>query len=160
MTPDQPVKDAETSWSPNPIEHAVAPGLARRLAAMFYDSWLVAAIILLGATADTFARAGLGLAADYPHYALQAYLVTAPAVFFGWFWTHGGQTLGMRAWRLKLVAETGAPVSWRQSLGRYAAAWLSLFAFGLGYLWVLFDRDGRAWHDRISRTRLVLVRRD
>lgn len=141
------------------IQDAAAPGLWRRLAAIFYDTWLVAAIWLLGAIADTLIRAGLGLAAAGPHLPLQLYLLAAPGLFFGWFWTHGGQTLGMRAWRLKLLDATGAPVGWRQAWIRYAAAWVSLLAFGLGYLWVWIDRDGRAWHDRLSGTRLVMVRR-
>jgi uncharacterized RDD family membrane protein YckC len=92
--------------------------------------------------------------------ALQIFLFAAPAFFFAWFWTHGGQTLGMRAWRLKLLDRSGAVVTWRQSLVRYAGAWLSLLAFGLGYLWVWIDRDGLAWHDRLSNTRIVMLRRD
>jgi len=141
------------------IRHAAAPSLWRRLAAIFYDSWLVAALWLLGAIADTFIRAGLGVAAEGSHLPLQLYLLLAPGVFFGWFWTHGGQTLGMRAWRLKLLDREGAPVTWRQALIRYAAAWLSLLALGIGYLWVWLDHDGRAWHDRLSGTRLVLLRK-
>lgn len=146
--------------SPLDIGNAVRPGLWRRLAAIFYDSWLVAAIILLGATADTVARAALGLDEHASHLPLQLYILTAPAIFFIWFWTHGGQTLGMRAWRLKLLDAHGSPVAWRQAVLRVAAAWLSLLALGLGYLWIWFDRDGLAWHDRLSGTRLVLVARD
>jgi len=142
------------------LQNAAAPSLWRRLAAIFYDGWLVAALWLLGAIADTFLRAGLNLPPDASHLPLQLYLLAAPALFFGWFWTHGGQTLGMRAWRLKLLGRDGAPASWRQALIRYAAAWLSLLACGFGYLWIWFDRDGQAWHDRLSGTRLVLLRKD
>ncbi|MGB5613874.1 MAG: RDD family protein, partial [Sedimenticolaceae bacterium] len=78
------------------IENAAVPGLWRRLAAIFYDLWLVAALWLLGATADTFVRAGLGLGSAAFHLPLQLFLFIAPAAFFSWFWTHGGQTLGMR----------------------------------------------------------------
>jgi uncharacterized RDD family membrane protein YckC len=142
------------------LNEAVVPGLWRRLAAIFYDSWLMAGIWLLGATVDTFARRALDAETSGSHLALQIFLLAAPAVFFGWFWTHGGQTLGMRAWRLKLLDREGHPVTWRKSLLRYGAAWVSLLAFGLGYLWVWIDRDGLAWHDRLSGTRLVLLRKD
>ena len=142
------------------IRNAVPPSLWRRLAAIFYDSWLVAAIWLLGATADTLIRAALGLDAAGPHLPLQIYLFAAPALFFGWFWTHGGQTLGMRAWRLKLLDQEGSPVNWGKAMQRYAAAWLSLLACGLGYLWIWFDREHLAWHDRLSGTRLVITRRE
>lgn len=142
------------------IEYAAPPGLWHRLAAIFYDSWLVAAIWLIGATAETFIRAGLGIGDDGgSRWPLQAFLLLSPAVFFGWFWTHGGQTLGMRAWRLKLLDSSGNPVTWRQSLIRYGAAWLSLLALGLGYLWVWIDPQGLSWHDRLSGTRLVVLQK-
>ena len=142
------------------IHNAAAPSLWRRLAAIFYDTWLVGALWLLGATADTLIRAGLGVGSEGSHLPLQLYLFASPALFFGWFWTHGGQTLGMRAWRLKLLDRQGAPVGWRQALIRYGAAWLSLLVFGLGYLWILVDRDRLGWHDRLSQTRLVMLRKD
>ncbi|MGB5613384.1 MAG: RDD family protein, partial [Sedimenticolaceae bacterium] len=84
----------------------------------------------------------------------------SPAAFFSWFWTHGGQTLGMRAWRLKLLDSEGDPVTLKLSLIRLGAALLSALPLGLGYLWVLIDRDGLAWHDRLSRTRLVVLKRN
>jgi uncharacterized RDD family membrane protein YckC len=63
----------------------------------------------------------------------------------------------MRAWQLKIVNRRGGAVTWGQSAQRFAAAGLSLALLGLGYLWVLFDRDRQAWHDRLSDTRLVVV---
>lgn len=141
------------------IENAVTPGLARRLAAIFYDCWLVAAIWLVGATADYFIQQALGLGTAPVRLPLQLFLVLAPGLFFGWFWTHGGQTLGMRAWRLKLLDTRGAPVGWRHALIRYAGAWLSLLPAGLGYLWVWLDPQHQAWHDRLSGTRLVITSR-
>ena len=142
---------------PTDINNAAHPSLWRRLAAMFYDAWLLAALWLIGATVDVFARQAMGLGADGTHLPLQVYLAACPFVFYGWFWTHGGQTLGMRAWRLKLFTDNGEPVDWRRSMVRVAAAHLSLFVVGLGYLWVLVDRDKLAWHDRISGTRLVMT---
>jgi uncharacterized RDD family membrane protein YckC len=143
-----PSKDMQSN-----IDNAAVPGLWRRLAAMFYDSWLVAALWLLGVTVDTFVGAG----SEGSHLVLQIYATLSPMVFFSWFWMHGGQTLGMRAWRLKLLSGAGTEVTLRQSLTRCFAALLSMLALGLGYLWILFDRDGLAWHDRISNTRLVIM---
>lgn len=137
-----------------------AAGLARRLAAIGYDSLLVAAI--------WFVIGGMGLALsggalsrpDRPVWLLLAFravLVASLWLFFAWFWTHGGQTLGMRAWRLQLVNENGGPVRWKQTLWRFAGACLSAGALGLGYLWVLFDRERLSWHDRLSATRLRVL---
>ena len=139
------------------IDDAAMPGLWRRLAAIFYDSWLVAAFWLLGAMIDTFVRAGLELGSTGYHLPLQLYLLLAPMVFFSWFWMHGGQTLGMRAWRMKLLSRDGCKVSLKQALIRCAGALLSILALGLGYLWALIDRDGLSWHDRLSGTRLVMI---
>ncbi len=139
------------------IENAVRPGLGRLLAAIFYDSWLIAALWLLGATLDYFVQSALGLG-DAPYrWPLQLYLVACPFIFFGWFWTHGGQTLGMRSWRIKLLDTQGRDVSWGQSVIRVAAALFSWLALGLGYLWMLVDTERLTWHDRLSGTRLVML---
>lgn len=139
------------------LDNAAAPSLWRRLAAIFYDSWLVAAFWLLGAMIDTFVRTGLELSSTGYHLPLQLYLMLAPMAFFSWFWMHGGQTLGMRAWRLKLLSRDGGKASLQQALVRCTGALLSILVLGLGYLWVLIDRDGLSWHDRLSGTRLVMV---
>lgn len=141
------------------IDNAAVPGLWRRLAAIFYDSWLVLGLWFVGAAADYLLQSVLGTG-DAPYrLPLQLYLLACPFVFFGYFWTHGGQTLGMRAWRLKLLGTAGRTVGWRQSLIRVAGAYLSALALGLGYLWILVDPAGMSWHDRLSGTRLVIVRR-
>jgi uncharacterized RDD family membrane protein YckC len=139
------------------IDNAARPGLLRRLAAIFYDSWLIVGIWLLGVIIDTFLRDEQGLGLAISHIPLQLFIIATPFLFFGWFWTHGGQTLGMRAWRLKLLDDHGQPATWRQSLIRVAGAYLSALALGLGYLWVLFDPDRLCWHDRLSSTRLVIL---
>ncbi len=76
-------------------------------------------------------------------------------LFFAGFWTHGGQTLGMRAWRIRLVGRGGGRVSWGQATLRFFAAIVSWLALGLGFLWALVDRERHAWHDRCSGTRLI-----
>ncbi|MDX5378684.1 MAG: RDD family protein, partial [Halomonas sp.] len=69
----------------------------------------------------------------------------------------GGMTLGMQAWRLRVQTRSGNAITLRQSLVRYLVAWLSLAAFGLGYLWVLFDTERRSWPDIASDTRVVVL---
>ncbi|MEL6721989.1 MAG: RDD family protein [Pseudomonadota bacterium] len=134
------------------------PGLWRVLAAIFYDSWLIGALILLGATGDTFIRHLLmNYGSEMGYTSLQLYCLLAPLGFFAGFWTHGGQTLGMRAWRIRVVTPQGEPVTAYQATIRYFAAMLSWLTFGLGYLWIMFDPAQRSWHDRLSGTCLVLV---
>lgn len=77
--------------------------------------------------------------------------------YLGYSWTRTGQTLGMAAWRLKLLRNDDGLPSWRDASWRLAGAAVSLAAFGLGYLWILVDPGRRAWHDRWSGTRVVVV---
>lgn len=132
------------------------PALIRRLAAIMYDSLLLCGVLFLAglplpmipaAVRDSWGAQLL----------IQVYLVLVCLLFFGWFWTHGGQTLGMRAWRLRVVDMHGSSVTWRPAVIRFFGAILSWAVLGLGFWWSLFDRDKLAWHDRLSRTRLIRV---
>ncbi|MEX2164154.1 MAG: RDD family protein [Sulfuricaulis sp.] len=87
----------------------------------------------------------------------QLYLLAICFLFYAGFWIRGGQTLGMRAWRLKLVAQNGAPIGWAIAVKRFALAWISLLCLGLGFLWILFNQDKLAWHDRWSGTKIILL---
>ena len=77
--------------------------------------------------------------------------------FFGWFWTHGGQTLGMRAWKIRVVTYSGQPLDWQQAFFRYMAAIISWLFLGAGFFAALLDAERLTWHDRFSRTRLIRV---
>jgi len=131
-------------------------GLGRRLMAMVYDSllllalWFLAAIPLLWLPPE-------GRAVPWGRLLIQLYFALVAFGFLGGFWVHGGQTLGMRAWRLQLVANAGRGIGWSRALVRFLAAMLSWLCLGLGFLWVLVDRRGLAWHDHLSRTRIVLL---
>ncbi len=70
-------------------------------------------------------------------------------------WRRGGQTLGMRPWRLRVVSADGQPPTRSALWRRYAVATLSLAAAGLGFWWAWFDRDRLTWHDRAAGTRML-----
>jgi uncharacterized RDD family membrane protein YckC len=137
--------------------------LLRRLAAIFYDSLVLFCLIFI-------AWQPVPLIPDdhWPQWLSQgvrlAYLVLLICLFFGWFWTHGGQTIGMRAWKFRLEDATAGPataqpVRWSQALTRLFFALVSWAAFGVGFLWSLFDGERRTWHDIASRSRLVMTPR-
>lgn len=127
--------------------------LAPRFGAMLYDSLLLLAVLIVASGLALVVTGGEPARPGQP--VLRAWLVVACFLFLGWFWTHGGQTLGMRAWRLRVQAYNGAGLTWRQALIRFLAAFLSLAPLGLGFWWVLVDPDRLAWHDRISGTVVV-----
>ena len=143
------------------LTDTTSPDFARRCGALAYDGLLLVAL-WMAVSALVLALSGGWLAEPerplWLVYTLRAILVLVTGLFFGGFWTHGGQTLGMRAWRLRLVNSADAgPVSGKQVLLRLAAACLSAGALGLGFFWVLIDRERRSWHDRLSGTHLVIL---
>ncbi|MEW6167268.1 MAG: RDD family protein [Pseudomonadota bacterium] len=90
----------------------------RRLAAAVYDGLLLIGLWMAALIIDTVVRDLLDLERGWA--ALRAYLFIVGLLFFGWFWTHGGQTLGMRAWRLQLRRGDGRPLRWLDAALRYA----------------------------------------
>ncbi|HET7650595.1 MAG TPA: RDD family protein [Gammaproteobacteria bacterium] len=157
--------DASASQSPSAEADTRPPALWRRLAAAFYDGLVVLGIFILA----TFlivpffphARNLDSFYADHPaiKFVYQLVLLALAFAFFGGFWTRNGQTLGMLAWKLRVVqSANGARVTWRQALVRYLAALVSWVVFGLGFIWSLFDRDRKTWHDRLSGTELRMAR--
>jgi uncharacterized RDD family membrane protein YckC len=136
-----------------------SPSLLRRVSAMLYDAMLIIALI---AVVNAIALAVVVRVTDGAQEVLNPHLVqllTASTIvgFFCLFWIQNGQTLGMQAWRIKLVDFSGAPPSFGKSLLRCCGALLSAACLGIGYLWCLVDRNHRYWHDYISRTELILL---
>ena len=82
-------------------------------------------------------------------------LFAVTATYFVASWSRGGQTIGMRAWRLRVVSADGSTLPWPRALLRFALALPSLLACGLGFAWCLLDRERRGWHDLGSRSMLV-----
>ncbi len=130
--------------------------LARRAGAALYDGFLLAALWLVATLPVLGARGGAAVPPGTVWFEL--YLLGVAFLFHGWFWTHGGQTLGLRTWRLRVVRDDGRPLGWADAARRFAAALAALAPAGLGWLWMLADPQGRAWHDRFSRTRVVRAR--
>ena len=131
------------------------PGLPRRLAALVYDSLLLFSLLFVATVPVLLLTGGEAVGPNQPVFT--AYLLAVSYVYFGWCWTRSGQTLGMRAWKMRVRTRGGGPLGWRSSLARFAAALVSIGAAGAGLLWVAFDRDGMSLHDRLSGTVLEMV---
>ncbi|WP_440225616.1 RDD family protein [Dokdonella sp. MW10] len=132
--------------------------LWRRLAAASYDLLVLVAVWMLVAALVLAAFHGDVDVAHQPplyHAVLQAALLAATALYFAISWSRGGQTIGMRAWRVRVVGGDGRPPSFLRALARFGVAIASTLAAGLGFAWCLVDRERRAWHDIASATSLV-----
>ena len=143
-------------------EHHQPVGFLRRLGALFYDSLLFGGtVFIVGGILATLVSRWLGLE-NIPPGSTAANLLFVSYIgllflLFGWFWTHGGQTLGMRAWKIRIVSSDGNPITWQQALFRFICALFSWAAFGAGFLIAIFDPERLTWHDRFSRTRLIRI---
>jgi uncharacterized RDD family membrane protein YckC len=136
------------------------PGLIRRLIVITYDALLLAGVIFASWVVLFLVLFPLPETVhSHPLTTLlqRCYLAGVAFLFYGWFWVNGGQTLGMRAWRMKLVSNTGENISWRNAALRFFGAIISLAPAAMGFMWVLVDRRNRTWHGMLSGTKMVLL---
>jgi uncharacterized RDD family membrane protein YckC len=133
---------------------AAAATLARRLGSACYEIVLLAAIVFAAGWIFLTIEQLLPRAVARP--LLQLYLLGVCAVYFIYCWTHGGQTLPMKTWRIRVVTRSGGALSTSRAALRYMLAIASIALAGGGYWWALFDRDGQFLHDRLAGTRLVM----
>ena len=129
-------------------------GLLRRLGSILYDLLLLFAVLLIASLPWAISGIQHGQA-GYIVYKIFVYALM-PLYYIG-FWVYGGQTLGMKTWRIRVVNLDGHAIGWYAALMRLVYAVLSTAIFGLGFIYAFFDKQSRTWHDILSKTRLVSV---
>jgi len=158
-----------------------APALRRRLACLVYEGVLLFGVVMVAGllfgivTQQRHALEG--------HAALQVFLFAVLGLYFVWFWTHGGQTVAMKTWHIRLVAESGQPLSRPRAVARYVMSWVwfvpalasvqlaglkgglptaaALLAGIAAYALLSRLHPGRQfWHDAVCGTRLIDTRAD
>ena len=143
----------------------VSAALHWRLFALVYDLFPLAALCFTVAALALLLRGGTPVQPDTgAAYAVFAAMLLTGFGYFALSWRRGGQTIGMRAWRLRLVdadadVATATAPGWGRLAVRALVALVSLAACGLGYLWSVVDRERRTWHDIASRTRVLRLPR-
>lgn len=130
-------------------------GVGRRLVAAAYDGLLLVALWMLASLGVVALRGGGAVPAGQLGY--QVLLLLLAALFFIPCWLQGGQTLGMRAWRLRVERRGGGPLDARLCALRFVCGLLSVATLGLGLLWLWLDREGLALHDRLAGTQVTLL---
>ena len=131
------------------LQRSAKPAPLRlRVAAVIYDLlpllglWFLAGLLALaftGGALDPHRRADKLL--------VQALVLTLSATYFVVSWARGGQTIGMRAWRLRVVGANGHSLPWPRAVLRFFLALISAAVLGVGFWWALIDTDNRTWHD-------------
>ena len=132
-------------------------GLGRRFGALFYDLFVLLGIVFIAAlplpwfdqiTGGTV----LGL------WIKRLYLLGVCFAYFGGFWVKGGQTLGMRAWQLRVIRNSGRALGWGDALKRFTGLCLAVITLGLGFFWMPADIRHSNW-DRLCGTRVIWCRK-
>ncbi len=152
------------------------PGLRRRLACFVYEGVLLFGVLMVAGfvygllTQQRHALVGM--------HGLQVFVFLVLGTYFSWFWSHGGQTVAMKTWRIRLLMQDGQPVPTARAAMRYVLSWL-WFLPALAGTYLAGARSGAAialavtlgvlayaalsrlnpqrqyWHDRLCGTRLV-----
>lgn len=159
-----------------PVANMVTPGLARRLACFVYEGVLLFGVVMIAGylysslTQQRHALEG--------RHGLQAFMLVVLAIYFVWFWSHGGQTVAMKAWHIRLVRTDGRPVSQARALLRYVLSWIWFLPalgtaaaaglhgggelFGISTVGVVayaalawLHPQRQFWHDAVCGTRLI-----
>jgi uncharacterized RDD family membrane protein YckC len=167
-------------------EKEMLPATAkRRLLSMVYDSLLLAAVLFIGFAIFIMFMQIIGV--EPGHSVKSVYLLSLIFLFYAGFWTHGGQTLGMKTWRIKLVNEEGHGISWSQALLRYMTAlpcwfviligisgliikplpfpevfsWINKIPMEIillvGLVWLYLEQRPNNWRDRFSHTKIIRI---
>ena len=137
-------------------------GFLRRAAALVYDAFLLVALLMVftgGALFLTKGHAILPETAGSWVYLYRAGLVAVVAGYYIVNWLRSGQTLGMRAWRIRAVASSGTTITLSAAILRAAFGFLAWAPAALGVLWMYLDPEHLALHDRFSKTRVVRLTR-
>jgi len=137
-------------------------GFGRRIAALLYDAVLLAALLVVFTSGAVFLNHRSAVAPETAGawvYLYRAGLIGVVAGYYLLNWTRSGQTLGMRAWHLRAVTAAGTPLTLRDAAARFLFGALAWAPAGLGVLWLYFDPEHLAIHDRLSRTRVVHLER-
>ena len=168
---------ATTPPPPKPV------GLFRRFAAGFYDGLLLLAMSLVAAALVMAMFGGysqpvgtLRVPSPWQTAANALAIGGCVVVYFGQGWRKAGQSLGMKAWKIRVVRLDGSLPAWRDVLRRLACAapfYLTLLVAVLAAIlhrhwvaapmalpmavnvgWLLWRRDGTL-HDHWSRTQVI-----
>ena len=139
------------------------PSLLRRFGAMLYDTLLVAAVSIAYGAIFLWAKVAVfgytlaeGEKANLGWIGFLGWIILL-ALYFSFFWTRSGQTLGMKTWRIAVNSDTGVRLSFANALLRWCLAVLSWLFLGFGYWWALIDKDNQTLHDLLSKSRTQLI---
>ncbi len=120
---------------------------------MLYDSLIILGLLMVASAVAL--PVGNPEKIAFQDFWFTLWLLLVIFVYLAGCWRFAGMTVGMRAWRVKLIDVDGGDISWGRCGLRFITGFASLGVLGLGFWWSLFDRKKRCWHDLAGRTLLI-----
>ena len=129
-------------------------GFLKRVLALVYDSLLIGAIVLVLSLLLVFVNGGYPESGSFVSFIQFFILIFAGPIFYSYFWiANKGQTTGMQAWKIQLVTIDETELNIKKSMLRCLISTISFACFGMGYLWILYDKDNLSWSDILTKTK-------
>ena len=137
----------------------ISAGFFKRIFSLLYDTLIIAGIILSLTLLLVFINGKTIVTGSILSYAELAILFFTGPIFYCYFWLQNhGQTIGMQAWKIKVVSISGARITLKQCVLRCIGSILGFCFMGMGYLNILFNSDNKAWADIFSSTRIIYLK--
>lgn len=160
-------KEVQTKSLQQQYQSCPRANFFKRVGAYIYDLFAVSALLMVAGIfaiivviiAESTGLINLGAYRDVADFLASSqifalYLAMVVIGFYAYFWTRGGQTIGMKAWRLRVQNSDGSNITFTQSLIRMATS-----AFGLGNFLVLFSGQS-AFQDQWAECEMVVLTKE
>jgi uncharacterized RDD family membrane protein YckC len=136
-------------------KHRVS-GFTRLLASVFYDAMLLTAVLFFATLALLLIPEDYRNSSSLSDLAKVAWYLLVSYIYFVGFWLKGGQTPGMKPWKITLVTMQGDPPKLKQVTLRFFTAILSWALAGMGFVWMIVDSNHYSLHDHLSGSKLIV----
>mgnify|MGYP001315211685 CR=1 FL=1 len=133
--------------------------MLKMLAALLYDCLVLMGLIFAVMALQVGLYQILDLTDEQHTWFKQLLILTTLYAYYSVSYYKQGQTIGMKAWKLKLVQQDGSLATRQQILIRWLCAILSVPLLGLGHWSALFRQDRRSLVDLISKTQIISIRK-
>lgn len=131
-------------------------GFLKRILALIYDSLLIAAIIIVASLLLVFINGEYPKPGTLLSFIQFLISILSGPLFYSYFWlTNDGQTTGMQAWKIKLVSSNESKLNMKQAYLRCLISVISFLFIGIGYFWILFNKNNLSWSDMATKTRII-----
>jgi uncharacterized RDD family membrane protein YckC len=135
-------------------------GFFRRIFSLVYDTLFVLAIVISLSLLLNVANSGAPEPGTFLSAIQLIITITSGPLFYCYFWQkNGGQTLGMQAWKIKLVTCNNEAPTLKTSLTRCFISFISFLAIGLGYFLIIIDKQNRSWSDIYTNTKIINIKK-